>query len=263
MNETMNIPTNVEAFSLRQRRALVTGSSRGIGAAIAVGLAEAGADVMIHCAGRTDAAEAMAARCAKLGVKSGVVQADLGAAEGAGIAVERTVALLGGVDILVLNASYQQKHHWLEYSRQEVEQHVAVNYAASLDLLQRCLPAMSARRWGRVLTIGSVQERRPHPEMLVYSSLKHAQTGLMLGLARQYASVGVTINNLAPGVILTDRNADALANADYAEKVRMAIPAGYFGEVTDCAGAALLLCSDAGRYITGQNLFVDGGLGLP
>ena len=263
MNEITKASTGAAGFSLRKRRALVTGSSRGIGAAIAVGLAEAGADVMIHCAGRTDAAEVIADRCAKLGVKSGVVQADLGAPDGAGVAVERAVALLGGVDILVLNASYQQKHHWLEFSRQELEQHVAVNYAASLDLLQRCVPAMAARRWGRVLTIGSVQERRPHPEMLVYSSLKHAQTGLMLGLARQYASAGVTINNLAPGVILTDRNTDALANLDYAEKVRTAIPAGYFGEATDCAGAALLLCSDAGRDITGQNRCVDGGLGLP
>lgn len=250
-------------FCLRGRRALVTGSSRGIGAAIAAGLAEAGADVAIHCVGRPDAAQAVAERCSGWAVRSGVVQADLAAPEGARIAAEGAAELLGGIDILVVNASYQLKRNWLEFSREEMERHFAVNYAASVDLLQRCLPGMADRHWGRVLTIGSVQERRPHPAMLIYSSLKHAQTGLMLGLARQYASAGVTINNLAPGVILTDRNADALADADYAEKVRTAIPAGFFGEPTDCVGAALLLCSDAGRYITGQNLFVDGGLGLP
>lgn len=251
-----------ETFSLKNRRALVTGSSRGIGAAIAEGLAAAGADVAIHCAGGTKAAGEVAARCSAHGVRSGVVPADLAAAEGARVAAEGAVALLGGVDILVLNASYQAKRNWLECSRDDIERHLAVNYAASIDLLQRCAPGMVERRWGRILTIGSVQERRPHPEMLVYSSLKHAQTGLALGLARQLAPHGVTINNLAPGVILTDRNSDALANADYAAKVRAAIPAGFFGEAADCVGAALLLCSDAGRYITGQNLFADGGFGL-
>lgn len=251
-----------EAFSLKNRRALVTGSSRGIGAAIAEGLAAAGANVAVHCAGGTKAAADVAARCVAHGVRSGVVQADLAAAEGTRVAAEGAVALLGGVDILVLNASYQAKRNWLEYSRDDIERHFAVNYAASVDLLQRCAPGMVERRWGRILTIGSVQERRPHPEMLVYSSLKHAQTGLVLGLARQLAPHGVTINNLAPGVILTDRNSDALSNADYAEKVRAAIPAGFFGETADCVGAALLLCSDAGRYITGQTLFVDGGHGL-
>jgi NAD(P)-dependent dehydrogenase (short-subunit alcohol dehydrogenase family) len=96
--------------------------------------------------------------------------------------------------------------------------------------------------------------------MLLYSSLKHAQAGLVSSLAKTLAPYGVTINNLAPGVIQTERNAEALADAVYAEKVRAAIPVGFFGESEDCLGAALLLCSEAGRYITGQTLFVDGGL---
>jgi NAD(P)-dependent dehydrogenase (short-subunit alcohol dehydrogenase family) len=122
---------------------------------------------------------------------------------------------------------------------------------------------MKIRGWGRLLSIGSVQERRPHPEMLPYSSLKHAQTGLVLGLAKPLGPFGITANNLAPGVILTDRNSEALGNPDYAEQVQRAIPAKRFGQPSDCAGAALLLCSEAGAYITGQSLYVDGGLGLP
>jgi glucose 1-dehydrogenase len=255
----MELPSS---FNLTERRALVTGSSRGIGAAIAQALAEAGADVAVHCAGNIEQAHEVASHISAIGRRAAVVQADLAANNGARQVYEGAVAALGGIDILVLNVSVQTKKPWREFTRADIDQHFAVNYRSSLELLQLATPGMVAGKWGRILTIGSVQEVRPHPEMLVYSSLKHAQTGLVLGLARTLAPDGLTINNLAPGVIQTDRNAVALTDASYAEKVRAAIPAGYFGESTDCVGAALLLCSDAGRYITGQNLFVDGGLGL-
>jgi NAD(P)-dependent dehydrogenase (short-subunit alcohol dehydrogenase family) len=247
---------------LAGRRALVTGSSRGIGAAIALGLAECGADVAIHFAGRADAGEETAGRVRALGRRAHLVRADLSDEDGPRAAFEGAVAGLGGVDILVLNASIQEKKAWTDFTRAEIDRHYAVNYRSAYELLQLAAPAMCERGWGRILTVGSVQEIRPHPLMLPYSSLKHAQTGLMLGLAKQLAPRGVTINGLAPGVILTDRNTDALADPAYAEKVRAAIPAGRFGESSDCVGAALLLCSDAGAYITGQNIFVDGGLGL-
>ena len=250
------------SFNLSGRRALVTGSSRGIGAAIALTLAEAGADVVIHCAGNDAQAHEVSARIAALGRRTGVVPVDLVADDGARRVFDASCTALGGLDILILNASVQTKKNWIDFTRADIDLHVAVNYRSSLELLQLAAPGMIAARWGRILTLGSVQEARPHPEMLVYSSLKHAQTGLVLGLARELAPHGVTINNLAPGVIRTDRNAASLADAGYAEKVRAAIPAGLFGETTDCAGTALLLCSDAGRYITGQTLFVDGGLGL-
>jgi NAD(P)-dependent dehydrogenase (short-subunit alcohol dehydrogenase family) len=133
---------------------------------------------------------------------------------------------------------------------------------ATLRLIQLCEPAMTARRWGRILTIGSVQQSRPHPDMAIYAASKSAQLNLVPNLARQLAPFGVTINNLAPGVISTDRNADALADAVYAAQVRAKIPAGRFGDPGDCTGAALLLCSEAGRYITGQDLYVDGGMAL-
>lgn len=256
---TSSLPVS---FTLAGRRALVTGSSRGIGAAIAMALAEAGADVVVHYTGDEAHAREVSARIAALGRRTGIVQADLGADDGARKTWDGALAALGGIDILVLNASIQTRKPWLEFTRADIDRHVAVNYRGSLELLQLAAPGMTERKWGRIVTLGSVQETRPHPEMLVYSSLKHAQTGLVLGLARQLAPHGVTINNLAPGVIRTDRNSAALADAGYAEKVRAAIPAGFFGESADCAGAALLLCSDAGRYITGQNLFVDGGLGL-
>jgi len=255
-------PSALNAFQLAGRRALVTGSSRGIGAAIALGLAEAGADVVIHYNGRADDAEATAAQVRALGRRSAIVCGDLSSDPGARLTYDGAVAAFGGIDILVLNASIQIKKLWTDFTRAELDQHYAVNYRSSYELLQLAAPAMCERHWGRLLTIGSVQETRPHPAMLPYSSLKHAQTGLALGLAKQLAPHGVTINALAPGVILTERNTDALADPGYADKVRTAIPANRFGASADCVGAALLLCSDAGAYITGQNLFIDGGLGL-
>lgn len=250
------------AFDLTGRRALVTGSSRGIGSAIALALAEAGADVAIHGLDDSDQAHAVAALGAALGRRTRVIQSDLAANDGARRAFEDAAAALGGIDILVLNASMQIRSSWREVTREDIDRQVAVNYRSSLELIQLAASEMLDRKWGRIVTLGSVQEAKPHPEMLVYSSLKHAQTGLALGLARQFAPHGVTINNLAPGVVLTDRNAAALTDPAYAERVRSTIPVGHFGECSDCTGAALLLCSDAGRYITGQTLFVDGGLGL-
>jgi glucose 1-dehydrogenase len=238
-------------FSLAGRRALVTGSSRGIGAAIAAALAEAGAAIALHCAGHEPATEGNAH----------MIRVDLSDDDAARRVFDEAISLLGGIDILVLNASLQTKKNWTDFNRADIDAHYAVNYRASFELLQLAAPGMMERGWGRILTIGSVQEKKPHPEMLVYSSFKHAQTGLVLGLGGQLAPRGVTINSLAPGVIATDRNAAALSDPDYAGKVRSAIPAGFFGEPADCAGAALFLCSEAGRYITCQNLFVDGGLG--
>lgn len=225
-------------------------------------LAAAGADVVIHFTGQPEAAEATAALVRDLGRRTAVVQADLGNDGAPRRVFTATAEALGGIDILVLNASIQIKKPYTDFTRDELDRHYAINYRSSYEFIQLAAPAMCERGWGRILTIGSVQEARPHPLMLPYSCSKHAQTGLVLGLAETLAPRGVTINGLAPGVILTDRNNEALADAAYAEKVLHAIPTGRFGETSDCTGAALLLCSDAGAYITGQNLFVDGGLSL-
>src|SRR5690606_8212256 len=118
------------------------------------------------------------------------------------------------------------------------------------------------RRWGRVLTIGSVQEFTPHPQMLVYAATKCAQTSMAVNLAKQVAPFGVTVHALAPGVIETHRNKGRLADDAYRKTVLGWIPLGFIAEPEDCVGPALLLCSDAGRYITGANYVVDGGMSL-
>lgn len=250
-------------FALKGRRALVTGSSQGIGRAIALGLAEYGADVMIHYSREAGKAEAVANEAKALGVRVGMVSADLAEAGAAEKILQATTAALGGIDILVLNASVQIRKPWDKITPEEYRKQLDVNLGASLWLIQQCVPAMRARKWGRVLVIGSVQQARPHPEMLIYSATKSALVNMVRSLAPQLARDGITINNLAPGAIATGRNEEVLAKAEYRQKVIEKIPVGYVGEPEDCAPLAVLLCSEAGRYITGADYFVDGGMSLP
>jgi NAD(P)-dependent dehydrogenase (short-subunit alcohol dehydrogenase family) len=173
--------------------------------------------------------------------------------------VAETVARLGPVDILVLNGSTEVRQDWLDISEAAFERQVAVNLRSSLLLLQSTVPAMAERGWGRAVSIGSIQETRPNPRLLVYAALKSAQTNMMVNLARQYAARGVTLNNLALGAIATERNAAVLADCDYRSRVEAQIPLHRIGIPEDCVGACLLFCSDVGSYITGTTLFVDGG----
>jgi NAD(P)-dependent dehydrogenase (short-subunit alcohol dehydrogenase family) len=247
---------------LRGRRALVTGSSRGIGAGIALGLAQAGAAVAVHYVGSADQAEAVAGQVRAVGPRSATFKADLADAGATGQLIDRVTQSLGPVDILVLNASVQLPVTWDQATIEQFDQQMHTNLRSSLQLIQCAVPGMRSEQWGRILTIGSVQEIRPHPDMVVYAASKAGQTSMVRNLAKQLAPDGITVNNLAPGVISTDRNNERLADEAYAARVLGAIPAGRFGDVSDCIGAAVMLCSDLAGYITGQNLFVDGGMGL-
>ena len=248
-------------MDLQGKTALVTGSNRGIGRACALKLASLGADVAVHYAGRADAAEKVREQILSMGRRCTVVRSDLsdgGCAE----SVAEQLKGFGDIDILVLNASVQIKKPWETITLQDFDTQISCNLRASLLLIQKFVPRMKEKRWGRIVTVGSVQEQKPHPDMLIYSASKAAQTAMAKSLAVQLAGYGVTVNCLAPGVILTDRNSEALSDKTYYEQVLSKIPAGFCGEPEDCAEALAILCSPEGRYITGQNLFVDGGMGI-
>lgn len=249
-------------FDLSGRTALVTGSNRGIGKALVLGLAQHGADVAVHCAHNIEQARDVAREAAAFGVKSMAIQADLADASAPETLHDAVTQQWGQLDILVLNASAQINKPWQAITPDDFEFQMAVNVRASMALMQRFLPPMTDRGWGRVVTVGSVQQVKPHPMTLVYAASKEAQMSMVRNLARQYATHGITINNVAPGFIATDRNAAAMSDDAYMAQVLAKIPAGAVGEAQDCVGATLLLCSDAGRYITGINLIVDGGLHL-
>lgn len=237
------------------KRALVTGSSRGIGRAIAIQLAKDGYYVFVHAAGNIEKARETAQIISDNGGKAEVVTADL-------CDTKQTEALakkVGDIDVLVLNASLQCRNKWQEITLEECYNQLNCNFVSSMLLIQAAVPYMKKNGWGRIVTIGSVQEAKPHPDMLVYSASKAAQTNMVQSLSLQLAKDGITVNNVAPGVIYTDRNVKALSDPDYAKKVTDSIPVGFYGEPEDCAGIVSLLCSDEGRYITGQSIYVDGG----
>lgn len=240
------------------KKALVTGSSRGIGRAIAVRMAKDGYFVYVHAAGNIEKARETAEIIAKNGGQAEVVTANL-------CDIEQTKALaekMMDLDVLILNASLQYRTPWNEITVEACYEQLNCNFVSSMLLIQSSVPNMKKKGWGRIVTIGSVQEAKPHPDMLVYSASKAAQTNMVHSLSLQLAPYGITVNNVAPGVIYTDRNVEALSDAEYAKKVTSSIPVGFYGQPEDCAGIVSLLCSDEGRYITGQSIFVDGGKGI-
>lgn len=245
-------------FDLTGKRAFVTGSSRGIGRAIAVELAKCGAEVIVHGAGNTVKAQETVDIITQNDGKAEFIVANLSDPKN----VQELADELGDIDILVLNASVQIRNAWESITVDEFYTQINTNLLASMLLIQRVVPHMKKQGWGRIVTVGSVQEAKPHPDMLVYSATKAAQTNMVKSLSLQLAKDGITVNNVAPGVIYTDRNVEALSDPEYAKRVTDSIPVGFYGEPQDCAPTVALLCSDEGRYITGQNIFIDGGKGV-
>ena len=252
-------PDTFDRFRLTGRTALVTGARREIGRAIALALAGAGARLAIHHAGTAEEAADADAVVQEIEKDGGAARAfgqDF-ALDDAGHRLAAAVTAWSPVDILVLNASIELPEAYQGITRERFDKQVSVNLRSPLELLQALVPPMGARGWGRVVTIGSVQQVRPHAQMMVYAGTKAAQLNWSWNLARQFGGQGVTVNNLAPGAILTARNRAQMATEG--EALVQRIPAGRLGKPDDLAGAALLLCSEAGAYINGVNLYVDGG----
>lgn len=241
-------------FDLSGKKALITGSTQGIGLALAGCLAEYGARVFVHGSRSMELC-----RRAAEGVPGAVaVSADLSDTD----AAQKLYAMTGDVDILILNASVQYRKAWEEITEEEFDKQIAVNLKSSLKLIQKYEPYMAQKGEGRIITVGSIQEYKPHPHMAVYAASKAAQTNMVHNLALQLAPKGITVNNIVPGVIETPRNNKALSDENYYKQVLKGIPAEYVGLPEDMCGAALLLCSEAGRYITGTDIVVDGGMRL-
>lgn len=249
-------------FNLKGKTALITGGSQGIGKAISLALAEYGADIIINYRSGNGLATETAEQIRKLGVQCHLFQVDISHKDSAKTISKFISDNKLHVDILVLNASVQIRNSWDKVSVEEFEKQINTNLRSTLMLIQEFYPGMKGKGWGRILTVGSVQQVRPHEQMIVYSASKVAQMSFVRSLAPKFAPFNVTINNIAPGAIETGRNEDVLKDKDYKKLVESKIPVGYIGEPIDCASAALLFCSDAGRYMTGQDLYIDGGMGL-
>lgn len=241
-------------FDLSGKKALVTGSTQGIGFAIAETLAKFGATVFVNGSSSEEKTRTAAAKIpGAIPVVCDLSQSDC---------AEKLYAKTGDIDILVLNASIQYRTAWDQIEDSEFDKQIAVNFKASLKLIQKYSPYMKKQNWGRIVTIGSVQQAKPHKDMLVYAATKAAQLSMVENLSKQLAPFNITVNNVAPGVIETPRNFDALSDKNYAQQVINSIPCRYTGSPKDCAPQVLLLCSEEGRYVTGEDIFIDGGMKL-
>ncbi len=252
--------TLTSLFGLEGRSALVTGSSRGIGAAIARGLSGAGADVVLH-ARTVQACHSVNAEIANSGRKAWSLGFDLADRDAGKKLVEEAERLTGGLDILVINASAQVNATLDGVEPGDVDLQVAVNLKSTLDMLQTCLPGMAARGWGRVVSIGSINQFRPKSIVTAYAATKAAQHNLVQSQARDYAKHGVLLNTLAPGLVDTDRNLDR-KRADpeaWEAYVRDVNWMGRMGSPEEMVGAAVFLSSDACSFMTGETVFVTGG----
>ena len=254
-------------FDLSGRTALVTGGSLSIGRSIALALADAGANVAIQHWPQSDEAvgsptaggDALAELQSRRGRHS-LIAADFRTPGAAADAVSGASAALGPTNILVICASIQIQKDFLSVSPEDIADQVAINFAATVELLQAALPSMRGRGWGRVLSIGSINQTRPSPTLAIYAALKAAQHNLILGLARDYAASGVTLNTLSPGLVATARNQWRREDGEAWNALLSRVnPMRRAGEPEEMVGPALLLCSDAGAYITGADLQATGG----
>ena len=239
-------------FDLTGKKALVTGSTQGIGFAIAKLLAKQGATVFVH--GRN------MEKCKLAAEKAGgiPVVADLMDAHCADKLYEQT----GEVDILVQNASLQLRDDFMNIPDEDFDAQYHVNVRSTLRLVQKYFPHMKQQGWGRFVLVGSVNQYKQNTSLALYASTKSAGFNMVQALARDYSACGITINGLAPGVITTPRNDEVLENKDTVETLLNKIPAKRFGTAEEVAPACLLLCSEEGGYITGTDLIVDGGMHL-
>lgn len=250
------------SFDLSDKVALITGSSRGIGAAMARTFAANGATVALHASSPSERAESMHKELQATGAKTELFYADLGHDSASETLIGAVEQSLGKIDILVLNASVQWRQNWREASREAFDNQMRVNLGSCLEMIQKVAPSMEARGWGRILTLGSVQQDRPTPALPVYAASKAALMNLVRAIALDLAPSGVTVNCLSPGLIATDRNEVVRDTPEKLREIMKKVPVGFVGQPEDCAAAALLLCSEAGRYITGADWRIDGGWGL-
>ncbi len=243
------------SHSLAGKRALVTGASRGLGKAIALTLARAGADVAITWEKSAEKAEAVAAEIRALGRNGVAIQADSARPEASRAAVAQTVEQLGGLDILVNNAGIARGGLLETMSQEDIDALINVNIRGVVYTTQAAIAHLP--KGGRIINIGSsLSDRVPLGEIAIYSMTKSALNSLTRGLARDLGPRGITVNMVKPGSTESDMNP---VDGETSDAQRRLIALGHYGEAQDIAEAVAFLASPAAKQITGADIVVDGG----
>lgn len=241
--------------TLKNKRALITGGSRGIGAAIVKRLASEGANVALTYTSSPAQANEVVQAAQALGVQALAIQADSADANAVVAAVERTVDKLGGIDILVNNAGVLAIAPIDDFTLADFDRTLAINVRAVFVATQAAIKHM--QEGGRIINIGSTNaERMPFSGGGVYAMSKSALQGLVQGLSRDLGPRGITINNVQPGPIATDMNPP---EGEFAEILKKQLAVGRYGSVEEIAGMVAYLAGSEAGFITGANLMIDGG----
>ncbi len=246
-----------DLFSLKGKRALVTGSSQGIGMALARGLAEAGAEVVLN--GR-DTGKLQAAADALTGLTVHQLAFDVTDHDAVRAAVDAFEADTGAIDILVNNAGMQHRTPLEDFPADAFEKLLQTNVASVFHVGQACARHMIGRGAGKIINIASVQTALARPGIAPYTTTKGAVGNLTKGMATDWAKYGLQCNAIAPGYFDTPLNAALVADPEFSAWLEKRTPAGRWGNVEELVGACIFLSSAASSFVNGHTLYVDGGI---
>jgi len=251
----------INPFDLSGRLALVTGGGGGLGLAIARGLAQAGARIIVNGRNRDKLDAAVAALRAE-GCDAAAAAFDVADAEAVASGMAAVEKSSGPVDILVNNAAVNQRAALDAFSTEEWHRLLGANLDGPFFVSKAVIPAMRAQRRGKIINICSLASEIGRPNIVPYAVSKGGVQMLTRALAVELAPHNVQVNGIAPGFFKTDMNAPLIANAEFSSWVAKRTPAGRWGDPPEIAGAAVFLASDAAAYVTGHVLFVDGGFSV-
>lgn len=243
---------------LQNKVAIVTGASRGIGRAIAIGLAEAGADVVVNYAGSEQAAEEVVRHIQSLGRESIKVRADVASAEQVEELVKQTIDKFGRIDILVNNAGITRDNLIMRMKEEEFDQVISTNLKGVFNCIKAVTRPMMKQRSGKIINISSVVGVLGNAGQANYVAAKAGVIGLTKSAAKELASRNIAVNAVAPGFIETEMT-DKLS-PELREQMLGQIPLARFGQPDDIARIVRFLASDECGYMTGQTIHVDGGM---
>ncbi|HHZ61873.1 MAG TPA: 3-oxoacyl-[acyl-carrier-protein] reductase [Dehalococcoidia bacterium] len=240
--------------------ALVTGSSKGIGRAVALMLGEMGVNVAVNYNNSKDAAKEVEENLHKMGVESFIVHGDVSDVDQVAKMINQVTKTFGGVDILVNNAGIIDDGLLIRMSDDAWDNVISTNLNGTFYCTRAVLRGMIRRRWGRIINIGSVVGIRGNIGQVNYSASKAAIIGFTKALAKEVATRNITVNTVTPGYISTD-TVDVLPQ-ETKDRIMTWIPQGHFGEVDDVAHLVSYIASQKAKYLTGQVISIDGGMAI-
>lgn len=249
---------NMDIFNLKNKTALITGGNRGIGKALAISLAKAGADIVI--VGRDEEKNKQVINdIEKIGSRGVGFSADLRNTRSINNLLENVVESVGSIDILINNAGVSNTNFAFDVSEEEWDTVMDLNVKSLFFCCQATAKKMKQQGYGKIINIASITGEVGEKGISPYTASKAAVINLTRSLALEWARFGIQVNAIGPGYIETDMNREELSNPKVRDKIVSKTPLGRLGTSEELGGAAILLASDAGSFITGQTLFVDGG----